>query len=141
MLKVVCAIIVNKQKILATQLAFGSDRAYEWEFPGGKIDPGESAEAAIVREIREELWVDIRICKTMTTIIHNDGKKVFELIPFLCEIISGEVKLTEHNQICWICFEDVEKMNFSKADKQLIQHPENRHILKKYTGENEYKAC
>ncbi len=141
MLKVVCAIIINEQRILVTQLSPGTNRALQWEFPGGKIDPGETAEAAVLREIGEELAIEIKIREPMNAVIHSDGEKDFELIPFLCTIQSGEIKLIEHNEMRWVNFETLEKMELSAADRQLIQHPDNRLILKKHTGENVHNAC
>ncbi len=72
----------------------------------------------------------------MNAVIHNDGEKDFELIPFLCTIQSGEIKLIEHNEMRWANFETLGKMELSAADRLLIQHPDNRLILKKYTGKN-----
>lgn len=141
MLKVVCAIIIDKQKTLVTQLRDESHRASEWEFPGGKIERGERAEDAIVREIKEELSVEIKITKPMIAIIHNDSEKNFVLTPFLCKIQSGEIKLVEHQDMHWVCFDELEKMNLSEADRQMIQQPGNLKILKKYAGENMHNPC
>ena len=141
MLKVVCAIIIKELKILVTQLPPGSNRALQWEFPGGKINYGESADAAVIREISEELAIEIKICESMTAIIHNDREMDFELIPFICKIQSGEIKLIEHNAMRWVTFETLEKIELSTTDRQLIQHPDNRMILKKYTGKNVHNAC
>lgn len=135
MLKVVCAIISNSSKILITQIGLGS-RAFEWEFPGGKINPGETAEDAVLREIGEELDIEIKIAEPMNSLIYNDGEKDFELIPFLCKIQMGEIKLIEHLDMRWVNIEELENMNLSEADKQLIQLPENRLILKKYSRKN-----
>jgi len=140
MLKVVCAIIIHEYRILVTQLPFGRIRAFEWEFPGGKINPGELADDAVLREIGEELTVEIKICEPMTAVLHNDGEKDFELIPFLCKIQSGEIKLIEHNEMRWVNFETLEKMELTAADRLLIEHPDNRLILKKYAGENVHNA-
>ena len=141
MLKVVCAIIINENKVLVTQLLAGNSRAFEWEFPGGKIKPGESAETAVIREISEELTVEIKICEAMTSVTDNDGEKNFELIPFLCKIQSGEIKLMEHNQMCWLNFDELNNLELSAADKKLIQHSNNRQILKKYAGKNMHNPC
>jgi 8-oxo-dGTP diphosphatase len=141
MLKIVCAIIIGDDKILTAQLAPGSGRAFEWEFPGGKINLGESAEEAVIREIGEELSIEITICNPLKTIIHNDGEKDFELIPFICTKVSGEINLAEHNQILWVSFAELEKLNLSAADRQLILASENRLILEKYAGKNMYNSC
>jgi 8-oxo-dGTP diphosphatase len=140
MLKVVCAIIYKESKILVTQIGSGS-RAFEWEFPGGKIKSEETAEDAVLREIMEELNIEIIIAKPMVALMYSDGVKDFELIPFLCKIQSGEIKLIEHNAMRWVNLETLEKMKLSLADRLLVEHPDNRLSLKKYTGENVHNAC
>jgi len=110
MLKVVCAIVCNEHKFLITQLPPGCSRALEWEFPGGKINPGESAVDAVVREISEELDIEINIVEAMTAVIHTDGEKDFELIPFLCNIRSGKIRLIEHSEMRWVNFDELEML-------------------------------
>jgi 8-oxo-dGTP diphosphatase len=141
MLKVVCAIIINEHKILVTQLSPDSSRALEWEFPGGKINPCESANNAVLREINEELTIEIKICEPMIAVNHNDGEKDFELIPFLCKIQKGEIKLVEHQDMRWVCFDELENINLSEADRKLIQQPGNRLILKKYARKDMNHSC
>ncbi len=140
MLKVVCAIIVNESKMLITQIGSGS-RAFEWEFPGGKIKPGETTEDAVLREIGEELDIEIKIAAPMIAMFYNNGEQDFQLIPFICNIQSGEIKLVEHHDMRWVNFDELEKMNLSAADKQLIQLPENRLILKKYPRKDMHNTC
>lgn len=140
MLKVVCAIIVNENEILAAQLGQVINRAFEWEFPGGKVQTGESAENAIIREIREELSIEIVIIKPLKTVIFKNSEFKIELIPFLCKIEAGEIQLNEHKQIRWVNFAELEKLKLSVPDKLLIQQVENRRILEKYAGENVHNA-
>ena len=136
MLKVVCAIIVNENEILAAQLGQVKNRAFEWEFPGGKVQMGESAENAIIREILEELSIEIVIVKQLNGVIINNSEIKIELIPFLCKIEAGEIQLNEHKQIRWVSFGELEKLKLSTPDKMLIQQVENRSILEKYAGKN-----
>jgi 8-oxo-dGTP diphosphatase len=134
MLKVVCALIVSNRKILITQNSSGSDHPFEWEFAGGKIKSGESAENAILREIREELEIEIEIQEKIKSITFDYGFKQIELIPFLCSVKKGEIKLNEHAAFRWILVEELNTIDFSGADKKLIQHAENISILKEYIG-------
>ena len=132
MLKVTCAIIISNNRILVTQNNAASDHPFLWEFPGGKIKSGEYAADCIVREILEELEIEIKILKGLTSIIFDYGFKKIELIPFLCSIKKGKIELNEHNDFNWLKFEELETVDFSGADLKLIQLKENCDILKEY---------
>jgi 8-oxo-dGTP diphosphatase len=134
MLKVTCAIIIQDNRILVTQNPAESDHPFQWEFPGGKIKPGELAKDCIVREIREELGIEINILKTLNSIAFDYGFKKIELIPFLCSIKTGEIKLYEHHAFAWVKVTDLENIDFSGADLELIRIKENSDVLKKYVG-------
>lgn len=135
MLKVTCAIIIHKNKILITQRGTDSDHPLQWEFPGGKIKQGENAVECIKREIHEELEIEIEILKIMIPVIYNYGFKKIELIPFLCLKKPGTIKLNDHVDFNWIEWNNLGKVNFSEADRKLIQQIANRQILQKYIGE------
>lgn len=135
MLRVTCAIIIQGNKILVTQNGAASDHPFQWEFPGGKIKSHESAGDCIIREIREELGVEIKIRKGLSTIIFDYGFKKIALIPFLCSVIKGKIVLSEHDDLNWLTFEELKNVDFSGADLKLIQLKENSDILKKYVGE------
>jgi 8-oxo-dGTP diphosphatase len=136
MLKVTCAIIVKQNEILVTQRGGNTDHPFQWEFPGGKINQNETAADCIAREINEELGIEIRILDLMIHVQHDYGFRKIELIPFICEIQSGSIKLTEHIDFKWISIENLEQIDLSDADRKLIQKDGNRLILKKYLGEN-----
>lgn len=137
MLKVTCAIIIQENKILITQKGGNSDHPLKWEFPGGKINQGESAEGCIKREIIEELEVGITIISKIIPVIYNYGFKKIKLIPFICSIKKGIIKLNEHIDFNWVEWNSLGKVNFSEADRKLIQQNKNRQILLKYIRENE----
>ncbi len=101
MLKVTCALIVKGNDILLTQLGRGSSHPFQWEFPGGKIIPDESAEECIKREIMEELDINIEVNAVLEPVFHDYGFSKIQLIPFLCKIKSGEIKLNEHINFRW----------------------------------------
>ncbi len=136
MLKVTCAIIVKQNEILVTQRGGNTDHPFQWEFPGGKINQNETAADCITREINEELGIEIRILDLMIPVQHDYGFRKIELIPFICEIQSGSIKLTEHIDFKWISIENLEQIDLSDADRKLIQTDGNRLILEKYLGEN-----
>ena len=141
MLKVTCAIIIRQNKILVTQRNENSDHPYQWEFPGGKMNQNETETDCITREINEELGIEIRILDLMIPVQHDYGFRKIELIPFICEIHSGSIKLTEHIDFKWISIENLELMDLSDADRKIIQTDENRLILEKYLGENKNYSC
>ena len=120
MIDVCCAIILNGSKILAVQRGPESSHPMKWEFPGGKIQLNETAEKCIIREIEEELKVRIKIVNQLLPIDFDYGTKQISLIPFVCEIISGEIILTEHIAKCWFNFDEWETIDWSGADRELI---------------------
>lgn len=120
MIDVTCAIIIIDKKILATRRARGLHLEGMWEFPGGKIERGETAEECIVREIREELNVEIRIFKSLMPVEHHYPEKSIRLIPFLCEITSGNLILTDHSEFRWLSSEEIDLMNWAAADREII---------------------
>ena len=94
-IEVVAAIIHHEGRVLATQRGYG-DFKDGWEFPGGKMEPEETAEAAIVREIREELAVEIQPERLVTTVECNYPKFHLTMHCFLCRVVSGDIQLLEH---------------------------------------------
>lgn len=135
MLYVTCALIADKGKLLITQNSAESDHPFQWEFPGGKINPAESPEECIVREIQEELNLEIRILKKMIPVNFDYGFRKIKLIPFLCSIKNGTIRLSEHNDCKWVNTAELGEYDFSKADLKLIRQNENLEILQEYVRE------
>lgn len=121
MIQVCCAIIRNGDKVLTVQHGQGSSHPWQWEFPGGKIHDDETAEACIIREIEEELMIRINIERELKSVEFDYGTKQIRLIPFVCKVVSGEIQLTEHIAQRWIGLEDWETIEWSGADRKLIQ--------------------
>ena len=128
-LKVTCAIIFHNEKLLVVQNSSDSDHPFQWEFPGGKINIGETYEDCIKREIIEELEIEIEIYQKLNSVEFDYGFKQIVLIPFLCSIKNGEIKLNEHNAFKWINVNELGEIDFSDADKKLIQQKQNLEIL------------
>ena len=120
MINVCCALILKDYKLLAVQRAPESSHPWLWEFPGGKIKSGESAEQCIIREIDEELNVWIEIIQSMISVDFDYGNKQIRLIPFVCRICSGEIRLTEHVAQQWFSLDAWELVEWSGADRELI---------------------
>lgn len=121
MIEVCCAIIVEGEKILATRRSHRMHLAGFWEFPGGKTEPGETAEACIIREIREELDIEIIIEKQLPSVEHHYPEKSIRLIPFICKIKSGIITLTEHSEFRWLARHDVSSINWAAADLKVLK--------------------
>lgn len=121
MLEVCCAIIIREGKMLAVQKGPESSHAWKWEFPGGKVNPLESPEQCIIREIEEELTIRVEVLQRLEAIGFDYGQKPLCLIPFICHITSGEIKLTEHVGMSWIDLKDWDSLDWAEADRLLIQ--------------------
>jgi 8-oxo-dGTP diphosphatase len=117
MIDVTCAVIRNEDdRILVVQRGEATDHPYKWEFPGGKIDRKESDEECIIREIHEELSLDIVLLGRLPVVEHDYGHKKIRLIPFICDTIEDMPMLNEHIAFEWISPEELGKVDFSEAD-------------------------
>jgi len=120
MIEVSCAIIIKDSKILAVQRGPGSSHPWKWEFPGGKIQPDETAVQCVIREIEEELMLRIEVLSELECVEFDYETKQIRLIPFVCRIISGELILTEHVAKCWFDPNKWQAFDWSGADRELI---------------------
>ena len=117
--RVVAAVIRNGDRIYATQRGYGEYKD-GWEFPGGKIEPGETPEEALVREIREELAVTIEVGEKISTIEYDYPKFHLSMDCFWCRIVDGEIHLQEHEAARWLTKEDLAAVDWLPADRRLI---------------------
>jgi 8-oxo-dGTP diphosphatase len=122
-IRVTCAIIQDsKGNILLCQRPMHKDQGGKWEFPGGKLEKSESAEACIVREIREELGVQIRIIKKLAECSHTYPNKIIILVPFVCHLEIGEKpRLYEHEAMIWVKPEDALSYPLPEADERVLR--------------------
>lgn len=118
-IKVVAAVIKNNNKIFATQRGYGEFKDM-WEFPGGKIEEGESSQEALIREIREELDTDISVGKRIDCIEYDYPSFHLSLECFWAEVISGNLNLKEHEAAKWLSKADLDSINWLPADLKLI---------------------
>lgn len=118
-IKVVAAIILNNNKIFATQRGYGEFKD-GWEFPGGKIEPNETAEAAIVREIQEELDTTIQVEKYFDTVEYDYPTFHLSMDCFICSIKDGNLTLKEHEAAKWLSANELDTVDWLPADISLI---------------------
>lgn len=119
-IEVVAAIIVRGDQILATKRGYGDYKNY-WEFPGGKIETGETKEAALIREIKEELEVAVSIDQYLCTLQYDYPKFHLTLHCYICSLLDDEFKLVEHLDARWLSKELLDSVNWLPADIQLIE--------------------
>lgn len=120
-IEVAAGIIQNGKtgKVLATQRGYGEFRG-KWEFPGGKLEPGEAREAALVRELREELAVNVRIESFLSTVEYDYPNFHLTMHAFLCSVESGEITLLEHQSAKWLSPGELREIEWLPADKELV---------------------
>ncbi len=120
---VVCAIIRRDDRIMLAQRPPDKKLGGLWEFPGGKVEPGESAEAALHRELQEELGCAVRITQTLAPFVHAYDWGRIELIPFLCELTSDspEPHPHEHTALVWAERTQLQNYNLAPADVPLLK--------------------
>lgn len=118
-IEVVAAIIIRDNLILATKRGYGDYINY-WEFPGGKIEVGETKEEALLREIREELEVDISIDEFLCTVDYDYPNFHLTMHCFICSLVCGEIKLVEHNDARWLAVNELNSVQWLPADLEVI---------------------
>jgi 8-oxo-dGTP diphosphatase len=121
-LQVVCSILINDQKkLLLAQRSVDMRHPRKWEFPGGKIVQGETAEEALKREILEELNLDIQVGERLTSVLWNYPDLSIELIPFVCKPKSAKPLALEHQAFGWFDLEEVRQMDLVEADVVILK--------------------
>jgi 8-oxo-dGTP diphosphatase len=119
---VVCALIERGAHVLVARRPAGKHLAGKWEFPGGKVDAGEAPEAALVREIREELASTVAIIRALPRCTHAYGEVLVEMIPFVCRLAGGssEPHPIEHSALAWVRPERLAGFDLAAADLPVV---------------------
>ncbi|MFB9291916.1 (deoxy)nucleoside triphosphate pyrophosphohydrolase [Persicitalea jodogahamensis] len=120
LVRVPCAIIERNGRVLAAQRSAGGSLPMKWEFPGGKLEADETEEEGLIREIREELCVEIRIGEKLPVTDRDDIWRTIRLVPFVCELTSEEIILTEHEQILWLSPGELPELDWAEADRDVL---------------------
>ena len=117
--RVVAAIIIENGKVFATQRGYGEFKD-GWEFPGGKVEPGETPEEAIVREIKEELDTEVEVIELLDTVEYDYPNFHLSMGCFICKIKSGDLVLKEHEAAKWLTKDTLGSLEWLPADMGLV---------------------
>lgn len=128
-IEVVAAIIEKDNQFLATQRGYGEFKGM-WEFPGGKVEPGERKKDALLREIEEELNLDISIKQYLSTVEYEYPTFHLTMHCYICEISQGDMVLNEHLAARWLPVDELDQVQWLPADVDVVEH------LKNYAGKH-----
>lgn len=119
-IKVAAAVIRNNRKVLIAQRPASYHMGLKWEFPGGKIEPGEDAAACLKREIREELDLEIEVGPELMVVEHQYPDRKVILRCHWCQYVSGEAKNLECADFRWVIDSDMKSFDFAEADRPVV---------------------
>ena len=119
-IEVVAAIIRKEGRIFATQRGYGEWKDW-WEFPGGKMEPGETPEEALKREIREELSTEICVDELLCTVEYDYPKFALTLHCYLCSLVTEALHLNEHEAARWLAKDELDSVKWLPADREVIE--------------------
>lgn len=118
--KVLCAIIQWDDKILVVQRSEQMSLPLKWEFPGGKLEPNESEEACLLREIQEELNIEIALSRRLSPSVFHYPHIAVELIPYLAHYVKGEIQLKEHKMLKLLSKPELLQLDWAAADLPIV---------------------
>jgi 8-oxo-dGTP diphosphatase len=119
---VVCALIERAGRVLLARRPAHKHLALKWEFPGGKVDAGETAETALIREIKEELGCKLSIVRALPRFRHSYERATIEMIPFVCRLADGspEPQPAEHVALAWVLPVQLRDYDLAAADGPVV---------------------
>ncbi|MBQ9839076.1 MAG: (deoxy)nucleoside triphosphate pyrophosphohydrolase [Oscillospiraceae bacterium] len=132
MTEVVAALIWDGDRFLACQRPAHKTRGLLWEFVGGKVEPGETPEQALIRECREELDITVAVKGVFMEVTHIYPDLTVHLTLFHTVICQGKPKMLEHNDLRWITVDEIDSLAFCPADDRILEE------LKKYTAKSNF---
>ena len=118
-IKVVAGIIKDSNKIFATQRGYGEFKD-GWEFPGGKMEPGETPQEALARELKEELAIDVSVGDFLCTVDYDYPTFHLTMHCFYCSVVGGELTLLEHEAAKWLKMSELHSVNWLPADVEVV---------------------
>jgi 8-oxo-dGTP diphosphatase len=123
-IEVVAAVMVRDGQVFASQRGYGDFKGW-WEFPGGKIEPGETPQEALVREIREELAAEIEVGDLLETVEWDYPSFHLTMHCFVCTLLSESMHLNEHEAAAWLTKEKLHSVQWLPADEGILEKIEN----------------
>lgn len=117
---VACAIIERDGLVLSAKRSASMNLPLKWEFPGGKIEPGEGREECLKRELVEEMGVEIEVGRPLTPATHRYPTFTVTLYPYVCSIVSGDITLHEHSAVTWLPAARMHELDWADADIPVI---------------------
>lgn len=119
--KVTAAVVERDGKVLVARRKAGLVAGGLWEFPGGKLEDGESAERGLARELEEEFGVEARVGEFLCSVPFSGSLMSFELVVFRAELLGNDFRLTDHDEIRWLAPADMDEGGFSKPDRPVVR--------------------
>ena len=127
-IKVAAAIIIKDGSFFATQRGYGAWKDW-WEFPGGKVEEGETPEEALVREIREELDTEVSVDEFLMTVEYDYPEFHMSMDCFICSILRGELTLLEHESAKWLPLSDPLQVRWLPSDIEVVERLRQRDAM------------
>lgn len=118
---VTAAIIIDGPKILIAQRKKGTHLEMKWEFPGGKLEPGEDPETCLEREIKEELALDIKVNSIFQVVSHKYELRHIVMLCYICEVLQGTPECIECNDFRWVTLDEIGEYDFAPADIPVVE--------------------
>jgi 8-oxo-dGTP diphosphatase len=136
MTDVVCAIMVKEGRVLIARRGDHIRHPWKWEFPGGKVQPGETLTGALKREIREELNMEIEMEQSLCQVEYYEETRTIRLIAFLCRAGNGIAELSEHTRLEWVHPELLITFDLLPADRELLEDETNFRRITDFIRQN-----
>lgn len=127
-IEVVGAVFIHEDRVLAAKRGLGKSMAGLWEFPGGKVEPGETPQEALARELREELMIEARVGEFLTATVHDVGATIIELSTYECEFVAGSLVFTEHAESRWVNIAELADLDWAPADIPTVKLLQERFV-------------
>jgi len=118
---VTAGVIRRDGRLLAARRKAGSHMEGHWEFPGGKLEPNESPEESLERELAEELGIQIRVGRILDAVFHRYPEKIVLLLFYSCEIIEGEPRPIDCEELAWVGADELETLDWAPADRTFVR--------------------
>ena len=120
-LQVVAGVLFVEGRLLVGQRPAGGRHSLKWEFPGGKIEDGETPEQCLKRELNEEFEIDVEVSKYLGTSVHEYDFGIIELMAYGTRVVRGEFKLNDHAEIAWVSKDEIGEYDYAPADLPFVE--------------------